>query len=297
MYRSIASPLVANSRRAALSTRQSPSSTLLSISKYSTKTKEESAKPKKKEGTDSTHVFDPRFIGLTGDQYIPISWKNFPNPLTSPKLAYNCLARRLYNFGFNTIQVAFLRYQTGLKPKFLLWKNNSIEKYVQVNKAFAHNKIPAVHKGMSVWVERALTSRVETIPKNIKLDWKLVKFNETPKLVTFRPVMLPGKPVEYVQVVYKFNTNQELIKVNLDNEKVSKISRNVVDYVGFTVDLHTNEAILSGSAFENSPYDKIPKPEDAKQSQIFEMMRNNGDIFRLPPKSQPSNSTITSKED
>lgn len=279
-----------NSRRIALlSGKSSPSSIILPISQYSTESK--SAGSKKKNGTAESQVFDPRFIGLTADQYIPISWKNFPNPLSSPKLAWLCLGRRMYTFGFNTVQVALFRYQTKLKPKFLLWKNNAIGNYVELNKAFAQRDIPSVRKNVSVWVERALTTRTESIPKNVRLDWKLVKFNETPKLITFRPVMLPGKPVEYVQLVYKFNTKQEVIKVNLKDDKAEKVSRDVIDYIGFTIDLHDDRTILSGSAFENSPYDKIPKPENSQESEIFTTMRQNGDLFRSPPKLNPQNST------
>lgn len=227
-------------------------------------------------------VFDPRFIGLTRDIYIPVSYKNLPNPLTSPRAVWRSLIRRLYTLGMNTVQVALMRYQTGMKPQFLLWKNRAIERYVAINKAFAAGDIKPVEKEVSVWVEKALKARVGSIPKGVKLDWKLVKFNEKPKLVAFRPIMLPGRPVEYAQAVYKFNTQQELINVNLKTDKVKKIDRNVTDYVGFVIDLDTDKVILAGSVFENSPEDRIPKPEDIDQSMIFKDMKLNGDIYRAP---------------
>lgn len=280
--------LVALSKRIAL--QRTP--LLTSISTYATK-----ASPKKKDNSnDNQQVFDPRYIGLTGDSYIPLSWGNIPNPLKSPKLAWNCLIRKIYTVGFNTIQIGLLRYQTGLKPKFLLWKNNSIENYVRVNKGFASKKVSSISNEVSIWVEQALKARVDTIPKNVTLDWKLVKFNKPPKLITFRPIMLPGKPIEYIQIIYRFNTNQQLIKINQKDDKVSKLSRDVVDYVGFIIDIHDNKAIMAGSIFENSPYDRIPKPEDQDKTRVFNDMRVNGDIFRVPPPTKPSNSTITSKE-
>jgi protein MBA1 len=193
------------------------------------------------------------------------------------------LIRRLYVLGINTIQVALLRWQTGVKPEFLLWKNKAIEQYVAVNKSFSSGNLKPIEKSVSVWVEKSLNNRISSIPKSVKLDWKLLKFNEKPKLVSFRPIMLPGRPIEFSQAVYKFNTKQELINVNLKTEKVTKTERNVIDYVGFLINLDTNEVILAGSVFENSPQDKIPKPEDIDQSMIFDDMRANGDIYRAPP--------------
>lgn len=238
---------------------------------------------KAKEKTKSSQqVFDPRFIGLTRDIYIPVSYSNLPSLVSNPKGVWNSLIRRLYVLGINTIQVALLRWQTGLKPQFLLWKNKAIENYVNVNKSFSSGDIKPIEKSISVWVEKSLLNRIGSIPKTVKLDWKLVKFNEKPKLVSFRPIMLPGRPIEYCQAVYKFNTNQELINVNLKTDKVTKIDRNVIDYVGYLINLDTNEVILAGSVFENNPSDKIPKPEDIDQTMIFDDMRINGDIYRAP---------------
>lgn len=242
-----------------------------------TEEKKDKAKPSQQQ------VFDPRFIGLTRDIYIPVSYKKLPNPITSPKAVWNCLLRRLYVLGINTIQVALLRWQTGIKPQFLLWKNKAIESYVSVNKSFSAGDIKPIEKNISVWVEKSLNNRIGSIPKNVKLDWKLVSFNEKPKLVSFRPIMLPGRPVEFCQAVYKFNTRQELINVNLKTDKVNKIDRSVIDYVGYLINLDTNEVIMAGSVFENKPSDRIPKPEDIDQSMIFEDMRINGDIYRAPP--------------
>ncbi|KAH3688932.1 hypothetical protein WICPIJ_000105 [Wickerhamomyces pijperi] len=237
----------------------------------------------KRNSAPQQHVFDPRFIGLTRDIYVPVAYNKLPSPFSAPKQVWNALLRRFYTLGMNTVQVAFFRWQTGLKPQFLLWKNKAIESYVNVNKAFAAGDVKPIRKSVSVWVEKSLKSRVGSIPKNVKLDWKLVKFNETPKLVVFRPVMLPGRPVEYAQVIYKFNTQQELINVNLKTDKVKKIDRNVTDYVGFLINLDSNEVLLSGSLFENNIDDKIPRPEDINQDSMFEDMKINGDLFRAPP--------------
>lgn len=249
-------------------------------------------KDSKSKAAPQQQVFDPRFIGLTRDIYIPVSYSKLP--WSSPRSVWNSLIRRVYVLGVNTIQVALLRYQTGLSPQFLLWKNKAIENYVAVNKAFAKNEIKSIEKQVSVWVEKSLTTRSHSIPKDTKLDWKLVKFNEKPKLVSFRPIMLPGRPVEFAQVVYKFNTKQELINVNLKTDKVKKVDRDVIDYAGFLIDLDTNNVTLAGTVFENSPQDRIPKPEDIDQSMIFEDMRINGDIYRAPP-TLPQNTTRETK--
>jgi protein MBA1 len=238
---------------------------------------------KAKNSAPQQQVFDPRFIGLTRDIYVPVAYKNLPNPITSPRAVWRSLIRRLYTLGMNTVQVALMRYQTGIKPQFLLWKNRAIENYVATNKAFAAGDIKSIEKDVSVWVEKALKARVGSIPKDVKLDWKLVKFNEKPTLVAFRPIMLPGRPVEFAQVVYKFNTQQELINVNLKTDKVKKVHRNVTDYVGFVIDLDTDQVVLAGTVFENTPDDRIPKPEDIDQSMIFDDMKINGDIYRAPP--------------
>lgn len=266
------------------STRLLSSSVIRNQQASATATKPKPKEKKQSPDVEQSQAFSPRFIGLTRDIYIPVSLENYPNFFTSPRMFLNCALRRLYNFGINTIQIALFRYQTGLKVHFLLWKNKSIEKYIQVNKAFATKKIDTVEKSVTIWVDSALKARLKTIPKSVKLDWNLIKFNKIPQLIAFRPVMLPGKPVEYVQLVYKFNTKQELIKVNATNESSAKLTRDVVDYVGFVVDLDTNEVILSGSVFENQPADKIPKPTDVDNSKIFEDMKINGDIFRPSPK-------------
>ncbi|KAH3679409.1 hypothetical protein WICMUC_001029 [Wickerhamomyces mucosus] len=236
-----------------------------------------------KKPNSQQQVFDPRFIGLTRDIYIPVGYNSLPNVFSAPKQVWNALLRRFYTLGMNTVQVAFYRWQTGLKPQFLLWKNKAIESYVSVNKAFASGEIKPIEKHVSVWVEKSLKSRVGSIPKSVKLDWKLVKFNETPKLAVFRPIMLPGRPVEYAQVVYKFNTQQELVNVNLKTDQVKKLDRNVIDYVGFVINLDSNEVILAGTLFENNVKDRIPRPEDINQEKMFEDMRINGDLFRAPP--------------
>lgn len=176
-----------------------------------------------------------------------------------------------------------MRYQSGMKPQFLLWKNRAIENYVATNQAFARGDIKSVEKNVSVWVEKALKARVGSLPKDVRLDWKLVKFNQQPKLIAFRPIMLPGRPVEFAQVVYKLSTQQELINVNLKTNEVKKVDRNVTDYAGFLIDLDTDKVILAGTVFENTPADRIPKPEDIDQSMIFEDMKLNGDIYRAPP--------------
>ena len=205
-----------------------------------------------------------------------------PSIFTNPVAVFNSLVRRGYSFGFNTFKVALFRFQTGTTPKFLLWKNKSIELYIKVNKAFANRNIKSVSSETSIWVEEALVKRTSQLPRNLTLDWQIMKFNEVPKLVSIEPIMMPGKPLEHIQLVYKFNTKQELIKFDQNTQKTEKQVREIVDYMVFLCDATTDEVILIGSVFESKPNDKLPKSTDVDRKQVVKNMRLNGDIFRLP---------------
>ncbi|CCD24220.1 Mba1p NDAI_0C05610 [Naumovozyma dairenensis CBS 421] len=227
---------------------------------------------------------DPRVIGIANDIYIPASYKNYPNPIFHPVTCFNALIRRVYYFGQNTVNVALFRFQAGIKPNFLLWKNNAIEIYVQVNKAFADRKVNIIKPLTSIWVDEALEARVKQLPKAIKLNWKLVKFNEVPKLMNVQPMMIPGRPLEFVQLVYKFNTKQELIKYDKKTDLTENITRDVVDYISFFCNSTTGDMTIMGSVFENKPDDKLPKrvlSDDNKGA--IRNMKIHGDLYRLNP--------------
>lgn len=227
--------------------------------------------------------FNPRHMGVANQVYIPPSKKNMPNPITSPITFFNVMIRKMYTLGMNTIQVALFRYQSGYKPQFLLWKNKAIETYVQVNKAFANRQLEDIKPHVSIWVDEALTSRSKQIPAGITLDWELIKFNEVPKLVSTQAMMIPGRPVELIQLIYKFDTKQRVIKFNKKSGKADKLDRDVVDYVAFLCDASTNDILLIGSVFESAPDEKLPKDSETSNKIVIERMKTNGDLFRVPP--------------
>ncbi|SCU91853.1 LAMI_0E07602g1_1 [Lachancea mirantina] len=230
--------------------------------------------------------FNPRHLGISTNVYIPPSFTNLPSFLRHPLVFSNAVIRRIYTLGLNTVQIALFRYQSGLTPKFLLWKNNAIETYVQVNRAFAQRQLASVKPKVSLWVEEALASRSKQLPRTFELDWQLVKFKQIPKLVSVQALMIPGRPLEHIQLIYKFNTKQRLIKRNKQTNKTESVDRDVVDYVAFLCDATTNETILIGSVFESKPDAKLPKNFEDDMKLAIERMKKNGDLYRLPPSDQ-----------
>lgn len=240
---------------------------------------QESSKKDNKRAAD----FNPRHLGVASDVFVPTSYKNLPKVWSHPWIFLNALIRRAYTFGLNTVQVGIFRYQSGLKPNFLLWKNKAIENYVHVNTAFAQKKVEDVKSLVSIWVEEALDARSRQLPKYIRLDWELLKFNEIPKLVSVQAMMIPGRPLENIQLVYRFNTSQRLVKFNKKTSEVEKLDRNVIDYVVFLCDATTNDLTMLGSVFESRPEAKLPKNYEDNTQAAIKRMRESGDLFRLPP--------------
>ncbi|AET40908.1 Mba1p Ecym_7055 [Eremothecium cymbalariae DBVPG len=227
--------------------------------------------------------FNPRHLGVANEVYIPPSYQNLPSVFSSPLVVTRALIRRMYTFGLNTVQVALFRYQSGIKPKFLLWKNKAIESYVNVNKGFASKNIDSVAPTVSIWVEEALRVRARQLPKGTQFEWELIKFNEIPKLASTQALMIPGRPLEMIQLIYKFNTKQRLIRLDKSTGKADKVHRDLVDYVAFLCDASTNDIYLIGSVFESAPEAKLPAAMDTDTKALIETMKINGDIYREQP--------------
>lgn len=170
-----------------------------------------------------------------------------------------------------------------MKPNFLTWKNKAIEMYAQVNQAFAKRKIASVRPQISLWVEEALTARSKQLPKNVELEWQLLEFKHVPKIVSVQAMMIPGRPLEHIQLIYKFDTKQRLIKLNKKTNKVEKLDRDVVDYVAFLCDASSDDMILIGSVFESKPDSKLPKNYEDDMQAAIAKMKSSGDLYRLPP--------------
>ncbi|CCK68038.1 Mba1p KNAG_0A03570 [Huiozyma naganishii CBS 8797] len=197
--------------------------------------------------TKKQQDFNPKYMGVGNKIFIPTSYNNLPNLFFHPLIVLKALIRRIYTFGLNTFKIGIFRFQTGVKPNFLLWKNKAIESYIQVNKAFVNRDVDSVRRQVSLWVEDSLTTRVKMLPKNLVLEWQILKFNGPPRLVALEPIMAPGQPLEYLQLVYKFDTEQELIKLNTVTKETEKQLKNVIDYMVFLCDTTTNDLYLSGS--------------------------------------------------
>ena len=101
----------------------------------------------KKKDKNKQQDFNPRHLGVTAEIFIPSAYKNLPNVFSHPFIVANALIRRLYTFGLNSVQIALFRFQSGIKPSFLLWKNKAIETYINVNTSFAHKNLLDI-KGM-----------------------------------------------------------------------------------------------------------------------------------------------------
>ncbi|SCU87994.1 LAFA_0E10066g1_1 [Lachancea sp. 'fantastica'] len=228
--------------------------------------------------------FNPRHLGISAEVYIPPSYQNLPSFFKHPIVFGNALIRRIYTFGLNTVQVALFRYQSGLKPNFLLWKNNAIESYVEVNKAFAARNLSSIRPLVSLWVDEALTARAKQLPKNFELDWQLLKFKSVPKLASVQVMMVPGHPLEHIQLIYKFDTKQRLIKMNKTTLETETTDRDVVDYVAFLCDASSDELIMMGSVFESQPDAKLPKNFEDDMKIAIQRMKTSGDIFRVNSK-------------
>ena len=237
-----------------------------------------------KQDTKKIQDFNPRHLGVASELYVPASLSRLPSVITSPKLWFDNVIRRIYMLGLNTVQIGIFRFQTGIKPAFLLWKNKAIETYVQVNTNFASKSVEKLKPEVSVWVEEALNARSKQIPDNVKLDWQLLKFNDVPKLISIQPMMIPGRPLEHIQLLYRFNTKQRLVKLNKTNNKVEKLDRDVVDYMVFLCDATTNDLILMGSVFESKPDAKLPKNYDdntEKNERVWRYLQSTT-FFRKP---------------
>ncbi|CCE65534.1 hypothetical protein TPHA_0L01810 [Tetrapisispora phaffii CBS 4417] len=233
--------------------------------------------------TIPTSEFNFRHLGVASDIYVPPSLKSLPNPILHPTIFFNVLIRKVYTIGLNTIQIALFRNQSGIKPNFVLWKNNAIECYVNVNTNFARNKLDKCKYNVSIWVQEALAARAHELPKRMKLDWKLLKFNEVPKLISVQSMMIPGRPLEHIQLVYKFNTKQRLTRVDKQTNEVKNIDKDVIDHMVFVCDATSGETIMVGSVFESSPGAKLPKNYDDNNKVTIARMKLCGDIFRPKP--------------
>lgn len=106
---------------------------------------------------------------------------------------------------------------------------------------------------LSIWVFEALKSRRSTISSDKVLDWKLIKFNSRPKVMSIQPMMLPDTPLHHIMIVYRLDTKQRLAMVTRGQKEAQTIDRDVIDYIAFIFDTSKDpsDVVVAGSLFES----------------------------------------------
>lgn len=226
-------------------------------------------------------------LGVSVDLYVHPAKQSLPSWFSSPRMRFRGVIRRLGALFQNTVMIAQFRMKSKIKPRFQEWKNLAITNYVDANKAFVSNNLDSMKNRMSVWVYESLKNRRESIPQGTQLDWKLVKFNSTPKIMCIQPMMLPDTPLHHLMIVYRMDTKQRLAKVSPGETEAQKIDRDVVDYMAFIYDASKtpSDTIIAGSLFETPLNAPRPNPmnSDMNEKMMLLSMKEKGDIFRSPP--------------
>lgn len=224
-------------------------------------------------------------VGVPFAPFIIPRWSRMPNPITSPLFFIRCWCKKFYMYCYDWVQVTRFKNTmgSGYKPNFLKWKNEAIEDYVKVNKAFADKRIENARDLMSEYVYFALGRREKELPKNVSLGWELVKFNEAPKLISFHAFPHDDGSVLLCQVLYKFNTKQKMIIKKRDSKKFDEKVKNIIEYISFNVDPFTDRVVMAGSVFESLPQRKLSQGGMPTQEETINNMIKNGDIFRPEP--------------
>lgn len=96
--------------------------------------------------------------------------------------------------------------------------------------------------------------------------------------------MIPGRPLEHIQLIYKFDTKQRLIRLDKHTKETTKLDRDVIDYVAFLCDASTDEIILIGSVFESEATAKLPKNYEDDMQTAIQRMKTSGDLYRVNTK-------------
>ncbi|KAF7497476.1 hypothetical protein DV113_004479 [Geotrichum candidum] len=138
--------------------------------------------------------------------------------------------------------VAFIKntvlMKSKISPRFVEWRNLALETYVDTNHAFA----------------------------------------STPKIVSIQPLLLPGKPLTDIQIVYRIESRQRIARIAPGEKEPHVVESDVVDYAAFSFDASKtpSRVFFAGTLFE------FPAPNDSA-SAMMTSMKVKGDIFRQPP--------------
>lgn len=224
--------------------------------------------------------------GLATDLYIPPVKK--PSMLLNPKLWWVYFKRKMQVLGVNTYMAVKLRREIG-KARFhpLEWKELAILLYQRTNECFVKRDFANLQRLTSRWVYGPLTNRSKELSRDYRYDWKLLKFKRRPKVLSMVPLSMPNEPTRFVQIVYRFESKQQLSKLKLGSQDVERVEKDVVDNIGFIFDTEKSpiEGRLIGSLFETPVGSPMPDPSMMPQSRsvVMQGMSVRGDIFRPEP--------------
>ncbi|ODV84366.1 hypothetical protein CANARDRAFT_176937 [[Candida] arabinofermentans NRRL YB-2248] len=229
-------------------------------------------------------------IGVPFEPFIPLRASRMPSPVTAPKLFVYNVFKHAYLIFFNIIQK--WQFRSGMKdalgksykPKYTQWLNESIETFTKVNTAFAAKRVDDVRDNMSEFVYRALSKRQSQLPRKLTLGWELVKFNGTPKMVTFHAFPHDDGSTLMLQVCYKFQTTQKLTFKSIGEKKPREDIKELTEYIAFNIDPYTDKVVIAGSVFESVPEKKLRASSMPSQEETINYMISNADIYRVEPK-------------
>lgn len=225
--------------------------------------------------------------GLLTDLYVPPV--NPPSLFTSPKLRWTVFKRNMQMLGINTYLAVKVRRELG-REHFnpLEWKEFALLLYERTNECFAQRDLAGLQKVASRWVYGPLAERMKELDAACVYDWKLLRLNKRPKVLSMVPLAFPDMPLHYVQTVYRIDSTQQLTKTNRKTGETQSQQRRVVDNVAFMLDARKDplEGRLIGSLFETRP--QMPMPDmaaaaTAARADAIAGMRVRGDIFRPEP--------------
>ncbi|KAK9448721.1 MBA1-like protein-domain-containing protein [Limtongia smithiae] len=224
-------------------------------------------------------------LGVAAYEYVPPTGANLP-PLTKyPKLYIKEIGRRIKWRLQMGLRVILLRVRYKRKARWNEWREEATSTYVELNEAFARRNTTEVSRLSTMFVSAHLEGRIKNMDKDWELSWELEKFLEPVKLISVSPVdMGNDSAVTYLQLVYRFYSQQKLELTYAKNRKVPKKTdeRKVLDYIVFVMNMDTGEIRVSGSLFECPVTEPIPT-QVMSEGLILNSMKKHGDIFRKKP--------------
>ena len=99
--------------------------------------------------------------------------------------------------------------------------------------AFAEGDMDTIKALCTQGIADSFQARLQSRPKGERVEWDLLKYNKTPRVVSDRAARLPTDGFAVRQAVVKLNTRQRLTRYMRDGEVVpgSGKERDVVEYL------------------------------------------------------------------